>query len=85
MRQREERDGIKRTITLNKQFRMHSVLGKFVSETFYRPHGEEFESPSNTGQFEHNLERVYRSGRRVDQRGRGRGLRGRRPEQAAAE
>jgi superfamily I DNA and/or RNA helicase len=56
LRQREERDGIKRTITVNKQFRMHPVLGKFVSETFYRPHGEEFESPRNTGQFEHNLD-----------------------------
>jgi len=57
LRRREEHDGIKRTITLNKQFRMHPALGKFVSETFYRPYGEEFESPRAAEPFEHNLDR----------------------------
>ena len=57
LKRREEHDGIKRTITLNKQFRMHPVLGKFVSETFYRQYGEEFESPRLGEPFEHNLDR----------------------------
>jgi hypothetical protein len=56
LRSREDRDGFKRTITLNKQFRMHPTLGKFVSATFYEPYGEEFESIKNTGQFEHDLD-----------------------------
>ena len=30
----------RRVVTLNKQFRMHSELGKFVSEEFYEVHGE---------------------------------------------
>jgi len=56
LRSREARDGVKRTITLNRQFRMHPVLGKFVSDTFYKPHGEEFESVRDSGQFDHDLE-----------------------------
>ncbi len=58
LKSRESRDGVKRTITLNRQFRMHAVLGKFVSDTFYKPHGEEFESVQNSGKFDHNLD-VY--------------------------
>lgn len=55
LRNRESRDGIKRTVTLNLQFRMHPVLGKFVSDTFYAPYGEDFESVKNVGQFDHGL------------------------------
>ena len=36
----EKRDGIKRTVTLDTQYRMHPVLGEFVSRTFYEYHGE---------------------------------------------
>ncbi|TWF75635.1 AAA domain-containing protein [Pseudonocardia hierapolitana] len=40
LRDCERRDGTKRVITLDRQFRMHPVLGSFVSEQFYAPHGE---------------------------------------------
>lgn len=41
----EKADGIQRTITLDAQYRMHPVLGKFVSSQFYESHGEQFASP----------------------------------------
>lgn len=56
MREREQTDGIKRTVTLNVQYRMHPVLASFVSDTFYRPHGEAFESIRNEIEFEHDLD-----------------------------
>ncbi len=31
----EKEDGIKRVITLDKQYRMHKILGEFVSDTFF--------------------------------------------------
>jgi AAA domain len=37
---REKQDGIPRVITLDRQYRMHPVLGKFVSDTFYAAHNE---------------------------------------------
>ncbi len=40
----EKRDGIKRVITLNNQFRMHPLLGEFVSNSFYKDKGEAFNS-----------------------------------------
>jgi hypothetical protein len=43
---REAEDGIKRTITLDTQYRMHQILGDFVSRTFYEYHDE---SKINTG------------------------------------
>lgn len=33
-------DGIQRTITLDKQFRMHPVLGKFIDDNFYSKYSE---------------------------------------------
>jgi hypothetical protein len=36
----EKRDGIKRTVTLDTQYRMHPILGDFVSRTFYEYQGE---------------------------------------------
>lgn len=36
----EKQDGIKRTVTLDTQYRMHPTLGDFVSQTFYEHHGE---------------------------------------------
>ncbi|WP_342379388.1 AAA domain-containing protein [Myxococcus stipitatus] len=55
MKEREAKDGIKRTVTLDKQYRMHPVLGSFVSDTFYAPYGEGFESPRRPEEFVHNL------------------------------
>jgi hypothetical protein len=56
LRAREAEDGIKRTITLDTQYRMHQILGDFVSRTFYEYHGE---SKINTGRpdsdFVHNI------------------------------
>lgn len=42
-------------ITLDKQYRMHPLLGNFVSEYFYKPHGEGFGSPLGPEKFIHNL------------------------------
>ncbi|WP_294112075.1 AAA domain-containing protein [uncultured Fibrobacter sp.] len=51
----EERDGRKRTITLDKQYRTHPVLGKFGSRLFYEPYGEGYESPRPAEDFAHDL------------------------------
>ena len=52
-----ERDGIQRWVTLDQQFRMHPLLGKFVSDHFYRVHDpkEAFESPLLAPLFAHDL------------------------------
>jgi superfamily I DNA and/or RNA helicase len=57
LRKREERDGIRRTVTLDEQYRMHPVLGRFVSDQFYAPHGahEAFRSPRPPEEFAHSL------------------------------
>lgn len=36
----EEQDGIKRTITLDKQYRMHPTLGTYIDNNFYRKYNE---------------------------------------------
>lgn len=54
--QEEKRSGVKRTVTLNKQFRMHPVLGDFISSVFYEPNGEEFSSERPPSDFVHNIE-----------------------------
>jgi len=41
----EEYDNIKRTLTLENQYRTHPLLGKFVSDNFYKKYSEGFESP----------------------------------------
>jgi hypothetical protein len=52
----EKIDGIKRTVTLDKQYRMHPVLGDFVSKNFYERHGEVYiESPLPESKFSHQL------------------------------
>lgn len=56
MREREIADGIKRTVTLDVQYRMHPLLGSFISDTFYKPYGEAFESGRDATEFVHNLE-----------------------------
>lgn len=55
LREREKRDGISRTVTLNVQYRMHPELGAFVSKHFYEPFGEKFDSELPAEQFEHQL------------------------------
>jgi hypothetical protein len=56
MKELEKHDGIKRTVTLDAQYRMHPTLGDFVSRTFYEYHGE---PPIRAGRVEeefiHNL------------------------------
>jgi hypothetical protein len=36
----EEKDGIKRVVTLNTQYRMHPIIGDFISKTFYEKYGD---------------------------------------------
>lgn len=55
LKELEKKDGIKRTITLDKQFRTHPVLGRFCSRLFYEPFGEGYESPRPASDFVHNL------------------------------
>ena len=57
LQERERADGIKRTVTLDVQYRMHPVLGQFVSDTFYASHGEAFTSGRNQDDFAHSLTR----------------------------
>ena len=52
----EKKDGIKRTVTLDTQYRMHPVLGEFVSKNFYEVHGEpQIESQHPEKEFYHDL------------------------------
>lgn len=55
LQQREKKDGIRRTVTLDAQYRMHPMLGTFVSDQFYAPYGEAFDSPSPASDFAHTL------------------------------
>lgn len=50
----EKVDGIKRWVTLDKQFRMHPILGDFVSQNFYDS-GERFSSGLPESAFAHDL------------------------------
>ncbi len=51
----EAKDGIRRTITLDEQFRTHPVLGELVSRYFYEPWGEGYRSPRPAKDFSHFL------------------------------
>lgn len=51
----EKTDGIKRTIVLNNQYRTHRLLGEFVSNNFYKPSGEEYNSPLDDEFFNQNI------------------------------
>lgn len=55
LRERERQDGVRRTVTLNTQYRMHPLLGQFVSEQFYAPHGEGFDSGCGEEEFAHDV------------------------------
>lgn len=56
LREAEYRDGTKRVITLDRQFRMHPVLGSFISEQFYAPFGERLSNGNpDASSFAHNI------------------------------
>ena len=52
----KENDNIERFITLDAQYRMHPALGNFISENFYKVHGEEFKSPLGAENFRQPFE-----------------------------
>ena len=64
LRAREQADGVRRVVTLDRQFRMHPTLGRFVSDTFYPPH-EGFASPRPAKEFAHGLGDWMKGGRPV--------------------
>ena len=52
----EKKDHIKRTITLNTQYRTHRILGEFVSKVFYEKNGDpKINSPRKDEDFYHKL------------------------------
>lgn len=51
----QKKDGIKRTITLNNQYRTHPLLGNLVSRYFYDRYGEGYHSPLPAEKFAHHL------------------------------
>ena len=53
----EMETGTPRAVTLDVQFRMHPKLGNFVSNVFYEPYGEGFQSGRPPEDFEHGLSR----------------------------
>jgi len=55
--QLEQTDGITRHVTLDKQYRMHPLLGDFISRNFYERfnHEEKFGSGRPESDFAHNL------------------------------
>ncbi len=56
LREYERRDGTKRVITLDRQFRTHPVLGTFISEQFYAPFGERLSNANlDAAAFAHNI------------------------------
>ncbi|OLQ79164.1 hypothetical protein BIT28_02180 [Photobacterium proteolyticum] len=58
LQQLEKQDGIKRTITLDAQFRSHPLLGQFASEQFYQPYGEAYQSPLPAKLFDQQLQGI---------------------------
>ncbi len=54
----EEKDGIKRTVTLDAQYRTHPLLGDFVSNNFYQKHDEGYRSPLSERHFEQRLQGI---------------------------
>jgi hypothetical protein len=59
LRRREDAEHVSRTVTLDTQFRMHELLGKFVSDQFYP--GELTSPPDWAARFAHGLP-AYRRG-----------------------
>ncbi len=55
----ERKDGIKRVITLNTQFRMHPELGKIISENFYNGIVQSVRPASDFSHNYHNMKDKY--------------------------
>ncbi|MBK7074587.1 MAG: AAA family ATPase [Myxococcales bacterium] len=65
LRALKDKDGIERTVTLNAQYRMHPVLGGYMSKEFYEHHpGEQvvLESPRKAEEFAHDLPGYVKNG-----------------------
>ncbi len=54
----EEKDGIKRTVTLDAQYRTHPLLGDFASKNFYEKYNEGYRSPLSESHFEQHLQGI---------------------------
>lgn len=54
----EENDGIKRTVTLDAQYRTHPLLGDFTSNNFYQKYNEGYRSPLSESHFEQRLQGI---------------------------
>ncbi|WP_404394588.1 DEAD/DEAH box helicase [Pseudoalteromonas phenolica] len=54
----EEKDGIKRTVTLDAQYRTHPILGDFVSRNFYNQYNEGYRSPLAAKYFSQKLKGI---------------------------
>ncbi len=56
LKEREAHDGVKRTVTLDTQYRMHPTLGAFVSRSFYEAFGDPKIKPGkDEAEFMHTL------------------------------
>lgn len=54
----EEKDGIKRTVTLDAQYRTHPILGDFASRNFYNQYNEGYRSPLAAKYFSQKLKGI---------------------------
>lgn len=54
----EETDGVKRTVTLDAQYRTHPLLGDFASNNFYQKYNEDYRSPLSESYFEQRLQGI---------------------------
>lgn len=54
----EEKDDIKRTVTLDAQYRTHPLLGDFASNNFYQKYNEGYRSPLCESHFEQRLQGI---------------------------
>ena len=63
LRALQNKDTIERTVTLNAQYRMHPVLGGYVSKNFYEIHEDGvIESPRDAAEFRHDLPGYVKDG-----------------------
>ncbi|WP_429105264.1 AAA domain-containing protein [Aeromonas allosaccharophila] len=54
----EEKDDIKRTVTLDAQYRTHPLLGDFASNNFYQKYNEGYRSPLSERHFVQHLQGI---------------------------
>lgn len=63
LRALQNQDSIERTVTLTSQYRMHPVLGDYISKTFYEAHRDGvIESPRHATEFAHDLPGYVKGG-----------------------